>query len=76
MLKKLKLNGSVICITGLQDLLELTPKKRYPFQYRRLECKSGLPWWLIWYSICLQCEETWVQSLGLERSGEGNGNLL
>ena len=60
----------------IQDLLELTPKKRYPFQYRRLECKSGLPWWLIWYSICLQCEETWVQSLGLERSGEGYGNLL
>ena len=24
----------------LQDLLELTPKKRYPFHYRRLECKS------------------------------------
>ena len=25
----------------LQDLLELTPKKRCPFHYRRLECKSG-----------------------------------
>ena len=24
----------------LQDLLELTPKKRCPFHYRRLECKS------------------------------------
>ena len=24
----------------LQDLLELTPKKRYPFPYRGLECKS------------------------------------
>ena len=24
----------------LQDLLELTPKKRHPFHYRRLECKS------------------------------------
>ena len=24
----------------LQDLLELTPKKRCPFQYRGLECKS------------------------------------
>ena len=24
----------------LQDLLELTSKKRYPFHYRRLECKS------------------------------------
>ena len=24
----------------LQDLLELTPKKRYPFHYRELECKS------------------------------------
>ena len=24
----------------LQDFLELTPKKRYPFHYRRLECKS------------------------------------
>ena len=24
----------------LQDLLELTPKKRYPFHYRGLECKS------------------------------------
>ena len=24
----------------LQDLLELTPKKRYPFRYRGLECKS------------------------------------
>ena len=26
---------------GLQDLLELTPKKRCPFHYRGLECKSG-----------------------------------
>ena len=25
----------------LQDLLELTPKKRCPFHYRRLECKSS-----------------------------------
>ena len=25
----------------LQDLLELTPKKRCPIHYRRLECKSG-----------------------------------
>ena len=25
---------------GLQDLLELTPKKRCPFHYRGLECKS------------------------------------
>ena len=25
----------------LQDLLELTPKKRYPFHHRGLECKSG-----------------------------------
>ena len=24
----------------LQDLLELTPKKRCPFHYRELECKS------------------------------------
>ena len=24
----------------LQDLLELTPKKRCPYHYRRLECKS------------------------------------
>ena len=24
----------------LQDLLELTPKKRCPFHYRKLECKS------------------------------------
>ena len=24
----------------LQDLLELTPQKRYPFHYRGLECKS------------------------------------
>ena len=24
----------------LQDLSELTPKKRYPFHHRRLECKS------------------------------------
>ena len=24
----------------LQDLLELTPKRRYPFHYRGLECKS------------------------------------
>ena len=24
----------------LQDLLELTPKKRCPFHYRGLECKS------------------------------------
>ena len=24
----------------LQDLLELTPPKRYPFHYRGLECKS------------------------------------
>ena len=25
---------------ALQDLLEQTPKKRYPFRYRGLECKS------------------------------------
>ena len=25
---------------NLQDLLELTPKKRFPFDYRGLECKS------------------------------------
>ena len=25
----------------LQDLLELTPQKRYPFHYRGLECKSS-----------------------------------
>ena len=24
----------------LQDILELTPQKRYPFHYRGLECKS------------------------------------
>ena len=24
----------------LQDLLQLTPQKRYPFHYRGLECKS------------------------------------
>ena len=24
----------------LQDLLELTPQKRFPFHYRELECKS------------------------------------
>ena len=24
----------------LQDLLELTPKKRYPFHYRELKCKD------------------------------------
>ena len=24
----------------LQDLLELTPQKRYPFHYRGLECKT------------------------------------
>ena len=30
----------------LQDLLELTPKKRYPFHHRGLECsrKSGDIW--------------------------------
>ena len=27
----------------LQDLLELTPKKRCPFHYRGLECKSSKP---------------------------------
>ena len=26
-----------------QDLLELTPPKRYPFHYRGLECKSRKP---------------------------------
>ena len=25
----------------LQDFLELTPKRRYPFHYRGLECKVG-----------------------------------
>ena len=34
--KKLKLNGS----EDLQDLLELTPKKRCPLCHRGLECKS------------------------------------
>ena len=28
----------------LQDLLELTPKKRCPFHYRGLECKSRKSW--------------------------------
>ena len=28
------------CYEDLQDLLELTPQKRCPFHYRRLECKS------------------------------------
>ena len=37
MLKKLKLNGSM---KNLHDLLELTPKKRCPFQHRELEWKS------------------------------------
>ena len=37
----------------LQDLLELTPKKRCPFHYRGLECKSRSPeipghTWHIW----------------------------
>ena len=36
-LKKLKLNGSN---EDLQELLELTLKKRCPFHYRGLECKS------------------------------------
>ena len=27
---------------NLQDLLELTPKKRCPFHYRGLECKSRM----------------------------------
>ena len=35
-LKKLKLKF----YEDLQDLLELTPQKRCPFHYRRLECKS------------------------------------
>ena len=38
---------------GLQELLELTPKKRCPFHYRGLECKSRKSrntWknWQIW----------------------------
>ena len=28
------------CYEDLQDLVELTPKKRCPFHYRGLECKS------------------------------------
>ena len=27
----------------LQDLLEVTPRKRYPFYHRGLECKSRKP---------------------------------
>ena len=46
------------CYEDLQDLLELTPKKRCPFHYRVLECKSrksrdtwtNLPWKLPWKS--------------------------
>ena len=38
MLKKLKLDG----YEDLQDLLELTPKKRCPFHYRGLKCKSRM----------------------------------
>ena len=40
MLKKLKLKGCIITYNVLQDLLELTPKKRCAFHYRGLECKS------------------------------------
>ena len=36
-LRKLKLNGFY---EDLQDLLELTRKKSYPFHYKGLECKS------------------------------------
>ena len=35
------------CYEDLQDLLELTPKKRCPFHYRGLECK------------CRQSRNTW-----------------
>ena len=28
------------CYEDLKDLLELTPKKRFPFHYRELDCKS------------------------------------
>ena len=38
----------------LQDLLELTPKKRCPFQYRGLECKSR------------KSRNTWSSKFGLE----------
>ena len=27
---------------------------------------GGLPWWLRWYSVCLQCRRPGVQSLGQE----------
>ena len=36
----------------------------------------GLPWWLSSKRIYLPIQETWVQSLGQEDPGEGNGTLL
>ena len=37
---------------------------------------SRLPWWLRWYSVCLQCRDPGLV-LGLGRSpGEANGNPL
>ena len=33
-------NDRQLLTEDLQDLLELTPKKRCPFHYRELECKS------------------------------------
>jgi len=44
----------------LQDLFELTPKKRCPFHYRELECKSG------------KSRDTWIKGkfdLGVQNEG-------
>ena len=57
----------------LQDLLELTPKKRCPFNHRGLECKSRKPrdsWsnWQVWPWSTKQSREEANRALPREQS--------
>ena len=76
MLKKLMLNGSVTCITGLQDLLELTPPpKDILFNIGDWNATVDFPGGSYGKASAYS-----AGNLGsipeLERSGEGNANTL
>ena len=53
-------------------------RRDFPHKFRICWEINGLPWWLRWLSICLQCRRPRFNTIpGLGRPpGEGNGNPL
>ena len=59
-----------------QDYLVVKFRTILSFNVLMLEGFRGLPWWLRWSRICLQCKRPGFSPWGGGSPGEGNGNVL